>query len=62
MDKACVVAYFSINYCTQPGQDVYVLGNCPELGNWKLDEGLKLSWNDVILFIHSHFDGIHLFF
>jgi 4-alpha-glucanotransferase len=35
---------FLINYKTQPGQEVYLSGNHPVLGNFNLSEGLKMSY------------------
>jgi protein-tyrosine phosphatase len=39
-----VKIYFKINYRTVPGENIYVLGNTPELGNWNIENGLKLHW------------------
>jgi hypothetical protein len=36
---------FSIKYATKPGQNIYVLGNLPQLGNWK-ETKLKLKWTE----------------
>ena len=38
---------FTVNgYVTSPGQDIYVSGNVPELGNWDLSKAVKLRWID----------------
>ncbi|HEX5719946.1 MAG TPA: CBM20 domain-containing protein [Thermoanaerobaculia bacterium] len=34
------------NYVTSPGQDLYVVGNVPELGNWDVTKAVKLNWMD----------------
>lgn len=34
---------FQIKYETAPGQDIYILGSIPELGNWK-ELKCKLKW------------------
>ena len=36
---------FSINYETRFGEQVFVVGDIPQLGNWK--EGLPLKWTSV---------------
>lgn len=36
---------FSIKYQTSPGQNIFILGNIPELGNWK-DAKFKLKWSE----------------
>ena len=36
---------FSIKYQTSPGQNMYVLGNINELGNWK-ENKFKLKWTE----------------
>ena len=33
-------------YVTQYGQDMYVVGNVPELGNWNPANAVPLSWVD----------------
>lgn len=38
---------FTVNgYVTQYGQDMYVVGNVPELGNWNPANAVPLSWVD----------------
>ncbi len=38
---------FTVNgYVTQPGQDMYVVGNVPELGNWDANSAVALTWVD----------------
>ena len=34
------------NYVTSPGQDIYISGNVPELGNWDVTKAVKLNWVD----------------
>jgi len=36
---------FSIRYLTSLGQNIYILGSIPELGNWK-DRKFKLKWSE----------------
>lgn len=38
-------ATFTIKYNTQPGENVYISGNLPELGEWNIDKAKKMSWN-----------------
>lgn len=47
METAQITLHFVINYETQNGEDVYVLGNHPEFGNWSVEKGIKLVWSDV---------------
>jgi len=35
---------FEINYCTQFGQTVYLLGNLPELGEWNEEKAIPLNY------------------
>lgn len=46
MEIANVSVDFCIQYFTRPGQDIYVLGNCNELGHWNVEKGVKLTWNN----------------
>ncbi len=36
---------FSIKYTTQIGENIYILGNIQELGNWK-ETKIKLKWSE----------------
>jgi len=36
----------SVKYNTIPGQEVHVIGNIPELGNWKDEKVCKLQWTE----------------
>jgi hypothetical protein len=36
---------FSIKYSTQPGENIYIVGNLKELGNWK-ENKFKLKWTE----------------
>ncbi|HEX4955970.1 MAG TPA: carbohydrate-binding module family 20 domain-containing protein [Thermoanaerobaculia bacterium] len=39
---------FTVNgFVTQPGQDLYVVGNKPELGNWDVTKAVRLNWVDT---------------
>jgi isoamylase len=51
---------FTVNgFTTSPGQDIYVTGNTPELGNWDLSKAVKLNyvsttqWNGPVFFSTS---------
>lgn len=38
---------FTVNgFVTQPGQEIYVVGSTPELGNWNTAYAVKLNWVD----------------
>lgn len=37
--------YFSVQYQTTPGEEIYVIGSIPELGNWK-ERVCKLTWTE----------------
>lgn len=46
--------HFQIHYNTQFGQELRVVGNLFELGNWKPDLALKMVWKQVnIIFINK---------
>ncbi len=46
-DAAAVRVDFTVNnYVTSVGQDLYVVGNVPELGNWDVTKAVKLNWVD----------------
>lgn len=36
----------SVSYHTKPGQDLYVTGNTPALGNWDPAKAIPMSWQD----------------
>jgi len=40
-----VNATFTIKLHTQPGENVYLCGNTPELGEWNVYKAKKMSWN-----------------
>ncbi|EGR28804.1 hypothetical protein IMG5_168400 [Ichthyophthirius multifiliis] len=50
--QSCV--RFQINYCTQFGQSVYILGNIRSLGNWQIQTGLRMEWNNNCLEINDN--------
>ena len=35
---------FHIHYKTTFGQNIYVVGNIPELGAWNVQSSVKLQW------------------
>ncbi|EEA08201.1 starch binding domain-containing protein [Cryptosporidium muris RN66] len=37
--------FFCIKYETSFGQDLTVVGNIPELGNWDIKQGVKMIWS-----------------
>ena len=37
--------YFKINYQTNFGDSVYLLGDAKELGQWRITQGIKMTWN-----------------
>ena len=38
---------FTVNgFVTSAGQDLYVVGNVPELGSWDVAKAVKLNWVD----------------
>lgn len=42
-----VTVTFTVNgFVSQPGQDMYVVGNTPELGNWNPANAVPLTWQD----------------
>ena len=42
-----VKLHFLIKKKVQYGYALYVIGNIPILGNWHLQNSLKLNWNQV---------------
>ena len=47
MESSFIKIYFTINYRTIPGENIYILGNIEELGNWNIETGCKLLWYNV---------------
>ena len=42
-----VIVTFTVNgYVTQPGQNIFVVGNTAELGNWNAANAVPLTWQD----------------
>jgi alpha-amylase len=37
---------FNVRYKTDFGQEVFLVGNVPELGNWEVTKGVRLTWTD----------------
>ncbi len=46
-EHVTLVTFEANGYVTQPGQDLYVVGNKPEIGNWNTDNAVKLHWVDT---------------
>ncbi|MBI2332671.1 MAG: hypothetical protein HYU84_11020, partial [Chloroflexi bacterium] len=38
------VTFTEVGYVTSYGQDIYIVGNVPELGNWNTAQAVKLNW------------------
>jgi len=62
---ASVRVDFTVNgFTTSPGQDLYVSGNVPELGNWDVTKAVKLNfvstsqWSGPVFFTTSKGTGI----
>lgn len=36
---------FSIKFDTNPGENIYVVGSIPDLGNWNLNKAPRMKWN-----------------
>ena len=34
------------------GEELYILGNINELGNWDINAGFKLLWNNVSIILN----------
>jgi len=43
-----VSLYFKVNYEARYGESIFVVGNIPELGQWKVEKGFPLKWNKVL--------------
>jgi hypothetical protein len=43
---------FNINYITKFGEVIYVVGNNEILGNWNVEKGLRLNWNNVYKYLY----------
>lgn len=43
-DPVTWVASFSISFPTQFGQDLYLVGSCPELGSWDSEKAIPMTW------------------
>ena len=37
--------FLSVHYQTNPGEDIYIVGSIPELGEWK-ERKCKMTWTD----------------
>jgi len=48
MDGKIYTFYLGVNYQTKFGENLYVVGSIPELGNWNPEKGLKLNYHDVL--------------
>jgi alpha-amylase len=38
------VTFTEVGYVTSFGQNIYIVGNVPELGNWNTAQAVKLNW------------------
>ena len=43
--ESSVTFLISVEYKTEPGEEIYIYGNCPDFGNWK-EPKFKLEWNE----------------
>lgn len=41
-----MVAYVKMHVSVTYGHAVYLVGSCPELGNWNIKEAVRLEWNE----------------
>ncbi|KYQ99658.1 hypothetical protein DLAC_03596 [Tieghemostelium lacteum] len=37
---------FTICYNTQPGENVYIVGNHPQIGEWQFSRAKRMTWNN----------------
>jgi len=42
-----VTVNFSVSKKVEFGKALYVVGDIPPLGDWNVENSLKLSWNEV---------------
>ena len=42
-----ITLFFKINFKTEFGKSIYVIGNISDLGDWKIENGIRLNWNEV---------------
>ena len=57
-------ATFAVQYNTQPGENVYVIGNARELGEWDVSKARKMTWNCGMYFsllFSTYFSPLHTF-
>ena len=47
MDSLNYIIYMGVKYLTAIGEEIYVLGNIPELGNWNIKKGFRLNYHEV---------------
>lgn len=50
--------HFKIHKKVNFGKAVYVVGNIPELGLWKINFSLRLSWNQVTIYLLRNTIGV----
>lgn len=43
---ATVTIHFSLPHCCEFGQQVCIVGNKNELGQWNISDALRLDWNE----------------
>jgi len=46
METRFVKIYFTINYRTTLSEELIILGNIEELGNWNIHHGFRLTWHN----------------
>ena len=47
MSESYITFEFRIKYVTQKGEEIYILGDNDDFGNWKTKK-FKLDWNEII--------------
>lgn len=47
MEFTSITVYLGVNYLTSFGENLCVVGNIPELGDWDVTKGFKLNYHEV---------------
>jgi hypothetical protein len=51
---------FTITYGTRPGQELYIVGSCRELGSWNPQHAHRMRWMDGSRFDAKRFANQHV--
>jgi len=54
MEAANIVITFNVQYKTNFGENMFVVGEGPQLGNWDATKGLPLKWTENHIWTASH--------